>query len=94
MLSDGERDIIREAERDARDCEEGMPKYGHHPDPLIDAEVEIDRLSGLLSEAHGGLLRALDYRVATPEGLAIKRDVRSALHRTEYDGPFGARTDF
>jgi hypothetical protein len=28
MLSDGQRDIIREAERDARDCEEGMEREG------------------------------------------------------------------
>ena len=66
-----------------------LGKYGHHPDAAIDADVEIERLTGLLSEAHGGLLRALDYRAATPEGLAIKRDVRDALRRTGYVGSFG-----
>jgi hypothetical protein len=69
-------------------------KYGHHPDPLIDAQVEIDRLTGLLSEAHGGLVRALDYRAATPEGLSIKYDVRDALRRTEFKGQLGRRPYF
>jgi len=66
-----------------------MGKYGHHPDCEIDAEVEIDRLVGLLAEAHAGLLRALDFRAATPEGLAIKRDVRDALRRTGFVGQLG-----
>ncbi len=61
----------------------------NHPDPTINAEVECDRLSGLLSEAHAGLLRALDYRAATPEGLAIKRDIRDTLQRTGYTGNLG-----
>jgi hypothetical protein len=60
-----------------------LGQFGHHPDHLIDAEVEVGRLQGLLAEAHGGLLRALDYRAATPEGLSIKHDVRDALRRTE-----------
>lgn len=71
-----------------------MTKFGHHPDELIDAQVELDRLAGLLSEAHGGLLRALDYRAATPEGLAIKADIRNALERTGYKGEYGYRKDF
>lgn len=58
-----------------------LGKFGHHPDPLTDAQVEIDRLEGLLTEAKGGLLRGLDYRAATPEGLAIKHDLRDALRR-------------
>jgi hypothetical protein len=66
-----------------------LGQFGHHPDPLIDAEVEVGRLQGLLMEAHGGLLRALDYRAATPEGLSIKHDVRDALRRTEYAGTMG-----
>jgi hypothetical protein len=61
---------------------ETLGKFGHHPDPQIDAEVEIDKLTGLLSEAHAGLIRALDYRAATPEGLSIKRDIRNTLERT------------
>ena len=64
-------------------------KLGHHPDPLIDCQVEVDRLEGLLSDTHGGLLRALDYRAATPEGLAIKRDIRDALRRTGFSGEMG-----
>lgn len=66
----------------------------HHPDPVINSEVEIDRLNGLLSEAHCGLLRALDYRAATPEGIAIKRDVRDALKRTGFAGTLGERESF
>jgi hypothetical protein len=73
---------------------ETMGRFGHHPDPTIDAEVEIDRLNGLLSEAHAGLVRALDYRAATPEGLAIKRDVRDALRRTGYAGSMGCRAEY
>ena len=72
-----------------------LAKFGHHPDPAIDAEVEIERMQGLLSEAHGGLIRALDYRAATPDGLAIKRDVRDALQRTGCPaGQWGKREAF
>lgn len=69
--------------------EDHEPQFDHHPCPLIDAEVEIGRLQGLLVEAHGGLLRALDYRAATPEGLSIKYDVRDALRRTGFTGSMG-----
>lgn len=69
-------------------------KYGHHPDPQIDAEVEIERLQGALCEAHGGLRRALDYRAATPEGLSIKYDVRDALSRSGFVGDLGYRAEF
>ena len=68
---------------------EDLGKFGHHPDPLIDAEVEVDRLEGLLCEAHAGLKRALDYRAATPEGLAVKRDIRDTLIRTGCEPPWG-----
>lgn len=64
-------------------------KYGHHPDPLIDAEVEIDRLAGLLTETHRGLLRALDFKTVTPEGVSIKADVRHCLVRTGFNRPMG-----
>ena len=56
--------------------------YDHHPDPLIDREVEIERLNGLLYEARAGLVRALDYQAITPFGRSIKRDIRDALART------------
>ena len=69
--------------------EEQTMRFGHHPDPLTDAEVEIDRLQGLLAEVHASLRRALDYRAATPEGLAIKADVRDALRRTGFVGTMG-----
>lgn len=71
-----------------------LGKFGHHPDPEIDAEVEIDRLTGNLAEAHAGLVRALDYRAATPEGLSIKHDVRDALRRTGFAGDLGYRASF
>jgi hypothetical protein len=73
---------------------ETLAKFGHHPDPTIDAEIEVDRLLGLLSEAHAGLVRALDYRAATPEGLAIKADVRDTLRRTGYTGSMGYRAEY
>jgi len=66
--------------------------YGHHPDPMTDLEVEIGRLEGLIAEAHGGLLRALDYRAATPEGLSVKYDVRDTLRRTGYTGTHGLQS--
>ena len=69
-------------------------RFGHHPDPAIDAEVEIDRLRGLLAEAHAGLLRALDYRAVTPHGLAIVRDVRDTLRRTGFTGNMGYRSEY
>jgi len=66
-----------------------LGKFGHHPDPGIDAEVEIERLSGALASAHAGLLRALDYRAATPEGLEIKKTVRWALGESGFTGNLG-----
>jgi hypothetical protein len=73
---------------------ETLAGFGHHPDPVIDAEVECGRLAGLLAEAHAGLLRALDFRAATPEGLAVKADVRDALRRTGFAGDYGTRAEF
>lgn len=73
---------------------EALGRCGHHPDQEIDYEIEIDRLTGLLAEAHGGLLRALDYRAATPEGLSIKHDVRHTLAVTGFRGSMGHRAEF
>lgn len=73
---------------------EKLGQFGHHPDPEIDACVEVERLQGLLAEAHGGLIRALDFRAATPEGLSVKYDVRDALRRTGFTGDAGLRTSF
>lgn len=69
-------------------------RFGHHPDPEIDSEIEIERLQGLLCEAHAGLIRALDYRAATPEGLSVRYDVRDALRRTGFASNLGVRTEF
>jgi hypothetical protein len=71
-----------------------MGKFGHHPSQEIDSEVEVERLQGLLCEAHAGLVRALDYRAATPEGLSIKHDVRDTLRRTGFSGDMGYRANF
>ena len=73
---------------------ENLGKFGHHPDETIDAEVEIEILQGRLSDAHTGLLRALDYRAATPEGLAIKGDVRRALEQSGFAGSLGHRAEY
>jgi hypothetical protein len=72
--------------------EEKLGPFGHHPDTLIDAQVEIDRLEGLLREAHGGLLRALDFSAALEPGKLIKRDVRDCLRRTGFTGNMGYRS--
>jgi hypothetical protein len=64
-------------------------KFGHHPDPLIDAEVEIETLQGYLWNAHSGLKRALDYQGVTPRTLGIKADVRRALEMSGHSGPLG-----
>ena len=53
-----------------------------HPDPVIAAECEIERLQGMLFDARCGLIRAMQFRAGTPQGVAIRRDVRSALERT------------
>lgn len=71
-----------------------LGKFGHHPDPMIDAEIECDRLTGMLAECQAGLLRALDFRTASPEGLAIKADVRDTLRRTGFQGDFGLRQHY
>ena len=75
-------------------AETNLGKFGHHPDPEIDAEIEIGRLQGALAVTHAGLLRALDYRAATPQGLSIKRDVRWALGESGYKGDYGYRREF
>jgi hypothetical protein len=49
----------------------------------------VPRLEARLTEAHGGLLRALDYRAATPNGLAIRDEVRAALRRSGFSGELG-----
>lgn len=53
------------------------------PDEATAPEVVIDTLRGALATAIGGLRRALDFQAATPEGLAIKQDVRHALSNAE-----------
>lgn len=61
-------------------------QFNNHPDPLIDAQIEISYLEGLLQQARAGLVRALDLNVVTPNGLSVKDDVRTALEQTEYKG--------
>jgi hypothetical protein len=42
-----------------------------------------------IESAQKGLLRALDFRTASPHGLDIKADVRQALHDSGFRGPMG-----
>lgn len=56
---------------------------------LSDRLALLKTLEEQLPVAHAGLLRALDYRAATPEGLAIRADVRDALNRSGFTGPMG-----
>ncbi len=72
---------------------EPLGKYGHHPDCEIDADIEVERLQGLLYEARAGLFRGLDYRAATPEGLSIKYDLRDALRRTGLSGDLARKAE-
>ena len=65
-----------------------------HPDPETARQVVIDTLLGQLAEAHGAMCRAQDFRTASPEGLAIKADVREALTRTGFRGDPGVRSQF
>lgn len=73
---------------------ETLGKFGHHPDPAIDAEVEVETLQGYLCNAHGGLKRALDYQGATPASLNIKADVRRALETSGFTGNLGTRDHY
>ncbi len=50
--------------------------FGHHPDPTIDAEVEIERLTGQLTECHAVMAEVLTLNVATPNGQRVKGLVR------------------
>jgi hypothetical protein len=61
------------------DVQEEVAKYGHHPDPLIDAEVELDRLEGVLSECWVVIESALTLRVVSPRGTWFKNNVRRLL---------------
>jgi hypothetical protein len=65
-----------------------------HPDPEVAREIVIETLIGQLAEAHAAMCRALDFRTASPEGLAIKADVREALARTGFRGDPGPRSQF
>jgi hypothetical protein len=54
---------------------ESPGKFGHHPDPLIDAEVEVDRLKAIIAELVAAGENAL--HVLTPV-----RPVMDGLDRT------------
>lgn len=51
--------------------------------------AEVERLHAVLKIAQHGLRRALDYRAGTPEGLAIKADIRKTLIESGDPGPWG-----
>lgn len=64
---------------------ETLGRFGHHPDHTIDAEVEIDRLEGLIAEAravHKGTVR-LEKEVQ-----AVKEN-NSTVRWVEWIEPFG-----
>ena len=63
--------------------DEQLGRFGHHPEPLIDAEIEAQRLQGLLTNARTGLEQALGYRAVTPNGLYIKGCIREALRNSD-----------
>jgi hypothetical protein len=54
-------------------------KFGHHPDALIDAQVEVDRLRGHLKTAETVLSDVLSLDVATANGQRVKNNVRWAI---------------
>lgn len=63
-----------------------------HPDRELAREIVVETLMSQISEAHAGLLRALDFRTGSPDGVRIKDDVRDCLRRSGYVGDFGYRT--
>ena len=56
-----------------------VAKFRHHPDALIDAQVEIDRLEGHLKTATTVLNDALCLDVVTPKAVRVKGNIRWAL---------------
>jgi hypothetical protein len=66
-------------------------KFGHHPDALIDAQVEVDRLEGLLAEAMAALGRASEYTAVTENGKSIRRTVLNALSNPAKSCPTESR---
>ncbi|MGI9489307.1 MAG: hypothetical protein ACR2RF_26150 [Geminicoccaceae bacterium] len=67
--------------------DEKLGRFGHHPEPLIDAEIEAQRMAGLLATARVGLEHALGYRAVTPNGLYIKGCVRDAIKNSDPGQP-------
>lgn len=55
----------------------GMPH-----DDMPERRAAWDEVKERLAAAQRGCRRALDFRTATPEGLAIKADVRESLVRS------------
>jgi hypothetical protein len=70
---------------------EKLGKFGHHPDDLIDAQVEVDRLTGLLAEAMAALGRASEYRAVTPNGISIRHTVLYTLSNLAKSCPTESR---
>jgi len=69
-------------------------RFGHHPDPVIDYEVEVGELEAELIDLRAGLdhamapaqfrkrlYNALDFNVATPEGQRAKHHLREKVER-------------
>lgn len=74
---------------------EPLGKFGHHPDPIIDAEVEIECLQGRLADAEARA-RYLATRLNTPEFIDFSAAVViEAAHQLERWGVDhdGGKTD-
>lgn len=56
-----------------------LGKFGHHPDPLVDSHVEVDRLQGYLLTVMTALTDVLSLDVASPNGQRVKTNVRWAI---------------
>jgi hypothetical protein len=70
-----------------------VAQFGHHPDPTTDAEVEVQRLRGMLSEAHAAMDEVLTLSVATPNGQRVKNLIRYWLNEHATDRPTALRAD-
>lgn len=61
------------------DREAPRSQFGHDPDPAIDAQIEVKRLTGCLHIARAGLERVLEFRDLTANAISIKATARRSL---------------
>lgn len=58
---------------------ESLGRFGHHPDPIIDGEVELDRKDGQLAECHAILHGLIGLDLVAPRGVSLKSSARRVL---------------